>query len=50
VLLVQFQRPSAPARPMRFDLTMPSNMRIEDYNRGVIAGWTAVRVRSDCGR
>jgi eukaryotic-like serine/threonine-protein kinase len=37
VLLVQFQRPSAPARPMRFDLTMPSNMRIEDYNRGVIS-------------
>ena len=36
-LLVLFMRPLPPARPIRFDLTVPSDMRIEDWNHGVIS-------------
>jgi Tol biopolymer transport system component len=36
-LLVLLMRPLAPARPMRFDLTVPSDMRTEHYNHGVIS-------------
>jgi eukaryotic-like serine/threonine-protein kinase len=37
VLLILISRPLPPARPMRFDLTVPSDMRIEDWNHGVIS-------------
>ena len=36
-LLVMVPRPTVPASPMRFDLAVPSDMRIEDYNHGVIS-------------